>query len=64
MDQSVAKQIGEFVASMHVPDGDERPDVVDAHVALTTRATRSLVWTSDPEDVARYGVAADYIRRI
>jgi hypothetical protein len=64
MDQSVAKQIGEFVARLHVSEGDEMPDVVDAHVALTTRATRSLVWTSDPEDVARYGVAADYIRGI
>ena len=64
IDQSVAKQIGEFIASLHVPEDGEKPDVVDAHVALTTRATRSLVWTSDPKDVARYGVAADYIRRI
>ena len=64
MDQSVARQIGEFIASLHVPEGEEKPDVVDAHVALTTRATRSLVWTSDPKDVACYGVATDYIRRI
>jgi hypothetical protein len=67
MDQSVAKQIGEFVASLPVPEGpegEEKPDVVDAHVALTTRATRSLVWTSDPKDIARYGVAADFIRRL
>jgi hypothetical protein len=64
MDQLAARQIGEFIASLHLPESEEKPDVVDSHVALTTRATRSLVWTSDPEDVARYGVGADYIRRI
>jgi hypothetical protein len=39
-------------------------DVVDAHVALTTRATKSLVWTSDPNDMTRYGVAPSQIRKI
>jgi hypothetical protein len=42
----------------------EKPDVVDAHVALVARATRSLVWTSDPDDMLRYGVEADFIRKI
>ena len=64
IDQASAKEIGEFIAHLHLPEGDEKPDVVDAHVALTTRATQSLVWTSDPEDIARYGVGAEYIRRI
>ena len=62
VDERAARQIGEFVARMHQPDGPV--DVVDAHVALTTRATRSLVWTSDPKDMARYGVPAAQIRRV
>lgn len=63
VDELAARQIGEFIARAHLPDG-ARVDVVDAHVALTTRATRSVVWTSDPVDMARYGVAPEQIRKI
>jgi hypothetical protein len=41
-----------------------KPDIADAHVALVTRATRSLVWTSDPEDMKAYQVDADFIRKL
>jgi hypothetical protein len=64
IDQPAARQIGEFIGSLHLPEGEGKADVVDAQVALTTRATRSLLWTSDPEDMVRYGVTADCIRRI
>ena len=63
VDERAARQIGEFVARLRLPD-EARIDVVDAHVALTTRATKSLVWTSDPEDMARYGVDSRQIRKI
>jgi len=63
IDERAARQIGEFVAHLRLRD-DARADVVDAHVALTTRATKSLVWTSDPRDMLRYGVAPAQIRTI
>jgi hypothetical protein len=63
VDERSARQVGEFIATLHLPD-DVRADVVDAHVALTTRATKSLVWTSDPKDMTRYGVAPSQIRKI
>jgi hypothetical protein len=63
VDERTAKEIGEFVVSVRLPES-ERPDVVDAHVALVTRATRSLVWTTDPDDMLRYRVGADFIRKI
>ena len=63
VDERTARQIGEFIARLRLPD-DVRPDVVDAHVALTTRATRSLIWTSDPKDMARYGVDRRQIAKI
>jgi hypothetical protein len=63
VDERAAREIGEFVASLRLSE-PQKPDVVDAHVALTTRATRSLVWTSDPEDMARYRVGAEFIRRL
>ena len=63
VDERAARQIGEFIASFRVRDR-ARVDVVDAHVALTTRATGSLVWTSGPEDMTRYGVDPKQIRRI
>jgi hypothetical protein len=63
VDELAARQIGEFIARAHLPDG-VRADVVDAHVALTTCATQSVVWTSDPEDMARYGVDPAQIRKI
>jgi hypothetical protein len=61
-DELAARQIGEFIA--HQQPGSAGADVVDAHVALTTRATRSLVYTSDPGDMARWGVPKEQIRRI
>jgi hypothetical protein len=63
VDERSAKEIGEFVASVGLPSG-EKPDVVDAHVALVTRATRSLVWTTDPSDMVRYRVDAEFVRRV
>jgi len=63
VDERAARQIGEFIARLRPPN-DARDDVVDAHVALTTRATKSLVWTSDPKDMARYGVDQRFIRKI
>jgi hypothetical protein len=63
VDERSAREIGEFIASLRLPE-HVRPDIADAHVALTTRATRSLVWTSDPEDMASYQVGTDFIRRI
>lgn len=63
VDEVTARQIGEFIARSHLPDG-ARADVVDAHVALTTRLTQSVVYTSDPRDMARYGVGPDQIRKI
>lgn len=63
VDERSAKQIGEFLAGLRLTRR-EKPDIVDAHVALITRATRSLVWTTDPSDMARYGVDADFVRTI
>lgn len=63
VDERSAREIGEFIASIRLP-ARVRPDIADAHVALTTRATRSVVWTSDPEDIASYHVGTDFIRRI
>lgn len=63
VDERSAKAIGQFIASMRLPE-HSKPDVIDAHVALTTRATRSLVWTSDPKDMQRYRVPPDFIRKI
>jgi len=63
VDQRSAREIGEFIASIRLP-AHVKPDIADAHVALTTRTTRSLVWTSDPKDIAAYQVDTDFIRRI
>jgi predicted nucleic acid-binding protein len=63
VDERSAREIGEFIASLRLAER-HKPDIADAHVALTTRATRSLVWTSDPADMARYGVTPHFIRRI
>jgi hypothetical protein len=60
---AAAKEIGEFLATLRMAEG-EKPDVVDAHVALVTRATQSLVWTTDPSDMTRYEVHPDYIRKV
>ena len=63
VDERSAKEIGEFVAHLRFPAG-QKPDVVDAHVALVARATRSIVWTSDPADMTRYGVDAEFVRKL
>ena len=63
VDERAARQIGEFIASLRLPSG-ARVDVVDAHVALTTRATKSLVYASDPKDMLRYGVSPQRIRAL
>lgn len=63
VDDQSARQIGEFIAGVHRP-GRSKPDVVDAHVALITRTTRSLVWTSDPDDLLAYQVERDFIRQL
>ena len=63
VDERSAREIGEFIASLRLPH-HAKPDIADAQVALVTRATASLVWTTDPEDMASYGVGADFVRRI
>jgi hypothetical protein len=63
VDERSAKSIGEFIASLQLAEPN-KPDVVDAHVALVTRATRSLVWTRDPKDMARYKVDAALVRKL
>lgn len=63
VDERSAREIGEFIASLRLAKVD-KPDIADAHVALTTRSTRSLVWTSDPEDMLRYEVNADFIHKV
>lgn len=63
VDERSAREIGEFIASVRLPQR-LKPDIADAHVALVARATCSLVWTSDPEDMESYRVGRDFIRRI
>ena len=63
VDDRSAREIGEFIGGVYRPSGT-KPDVVDAHVALVTRTTRSLVWTSDPDDMLAYGVERDFIRKL
>lgn len=62
MDERSAKEVGGLIALVRL-DG-EAVDAVDAHVALVTRATRSLVWTSDPDDMARYEVGEQFVRQV
>lgn len=63
VDAPTARRIGEFIAHLRLPQGT-RPDIVDAHVALMARSTKSLVWTSDPVDMTLYGVPKSLIRAI
>jgi len=63
VDERCAREIGEFIAGVYRP-GRSKPDVVDAHVAMVTRTTRSLVWTSDPGDMRAYQVEPDFIRKL
>jgi predicted nucleic acid-binding protein len=63
LDERTAREVGEFIASLHLPR-QPKPDIADAQVALITRTTSSLVWTSDPQDMAFYGVGADFVRKL
>jgi len=63
VDERSAREIGEFIACVRL-SRRTKPDIADAHVALVTRATRSLVWTSDPQDMKAYQVDADCIREL
>jgi hypothetical protein len=58
-----ARRIGELVARARFGRGG-KPDVVDAHAALLARETQSLVYTSDPTDLSRYGVPSALIRKV
>jgi len=62
LDSLEGRRVGEFIARRG-PSRRAKPDVVDAHTALLTRETRSLVYTSDAEDLASYGVAEKWIRK-
>jgi hypothetical protein len=63
VDDRSAREIGEFIAGVHRA-GRSKPDVVDAHVALVAKTTRSLVWTSDPDDMLAYRVEGAFIRKL
>jgi hypothetical protein len=63
LDTMEARRVGEFIARTISKRG-KKPDVVDAHSAFLARETRSLVYTSDEDDLARYGVPADLIRAV
>jgi hypothetical protein len=63
VDDRSAREIGEFIAGVHRLSRS-KPDIADAHVALVTRTTRSLVWTSDPDDMLAYQVDRDFIRKL
>lgn len=62
LDAMEARRVGEFVA--RAPSNIGRADVVDAHVALLTRETRSLVYTRDVDDLVRYGVPRVLVHRV
>lgn len=63
VDERSAREIGEFIAAVRLARGG-KPDVADAQVALVTRSTNSLVWTSDPDDMASYGVTPEFVRQL
>ncbi len=60
LDADEARRVGEFIAQTRTA----RADVVDAHAAFLARKTQSLVYTSDVEDLASYGVPPTLIRRV
>lgn len=64
LDVLEGRRVGELIARVAGAKRKVRPDVVDAHTALLTRETRSVVYTSDPDDIGRYGVARERIRRV
>lgn len=59
--QSTALAIGRMLAVLS-RGRESGVDVVDAHVALITTETRSIVWTSDRTDLTTYGVDQRRIR--
>jgi hypothetical protein len=63
LDERAARQLGEFLSVQRLAPAT-RPDIVDAHAALIARQTSSIVWTSDPNDMLRYGVKREQIRRL
>jgi hypothetical protein len=64
LDLAEGRRVGELIARTIGGRRRGRPDVVDAHAALLGRETKSLVYTSDPDDIVRYGMAAERIRRV
>jgi predicted nucleic acid-binding protein len=64
LDAREGRRVGELIARTMGRKRKARPDVVDAHTALLARETQSLVYTSDPDDIGRYGVALERIRRV
>lgn len=63
VDERSAREIGEFIATSRLAE-QEKPDVIDARVALVARTAKSLVWTSDPEGTARYQAEAVFVRTV
>lgn len=63
LDAFEGRRVGELIAHLRLPRG-KRADVVDAHVALLARETASLVYTSDPDDLALYGVPPALLGRV
>lgn len=63
VDERSAREIGESIATSRLAE-QEKPDVVDARVALVARTAKSLVWTSDPEGMARYQAEAVFVRKV
>jgi len=63
LDMLEARRVGEFIARARFKR-TTRVDIVDAHAALLSRETRSLVYTSDERDLVRYGVPGSSIRRV
>lgn len=53
LDRSASRRIGLLAAATGATD------VVDGHVALIALERDAVVLTSDPEDLARWGVAGD-----
>jgi hypothetical protein len=62
LDAGEGRRVGELVARTR--GRAKKPDVVDAHAAFLTRETKSVVFTSDPDDIAAYGVQHARIRRV
>ena len=57
LDSEASRRIGTLAAAV----GSR--DVVDGHVAIIALDRDAVVLTSDPDDIARWGVAAERIER-